>query len=321
MKYDQTYLDKLLENKVEESLILEYKSAPSLDRTNQKKVNEISKDVSSFANAAGGIIIYGIEEKGHIPVKIGPLNRSKVNREWLEQKIQDLIKPRIDGIKIFPIEIDSDENQVVYLIEIPQSNTAHQADDKKYYKRHNFNVLAMHDHEIRDVMNRLKHPRIELEFTAEVLTYKTSGTQTLMGHIPGEEKTHTISKLNVYAINKGNVLAQFMNGSIYIPQLLLEGDEWKLTNEKAEFYISNKVRDIIDSELKFSSVKDTYGPARFEPILPKTEIYLDEKLPNLTPKFMLHQNLEIEWIVYADNSNPIKGLTKIKSIKIDYKQL
>lgn len=37
---------------------------------------------------------------------------------------------------------------------IPKSNTAHQAFDKKYYKRYNFESVAMEDYEIKDIINR-----------------------------------------------------------------------------------------------------------------------------------------------------------------------
>ena len=40
------------------------------------------------------------------------------------------------------------------VVEIPKSLTAHQARDLRYYRRYNFESVAMVDYEIRDVMNR-----------------------------------------------------------------------------------------------------------------------------------------------------------------------
>jgi hypothetical protein len=77
----------------------------------------------------------------------------------LEQIIQS-IQQHIDGVVIHPVSIDKQEHKVVYVVEIPQSGTAHQARDHVYYKRHNFNVLPMEDYEVRDVMNRKTHPKI-----------------------------------------------------------------------------------------------------------------------------------------------------------------
>ena len=48
--YNQEYLENLINTQVEESLTLEYKSAPTLHRKDQKKRKEIFKDVSVLAN-------------------------------------------------------------------------------------------------------------------------------------------------------------------------------------------------------------------------------------------------------------------------------
>ena len=57
-KWDETDLLSLISSQAQESLELEYKASGALDPTNEKK-SEISKDVSSFAHSAGGVIVYG----------------------------------------------------------------------------------------------------------------------------------------------------------------------------------------------------------------------------------------------------------------------
>ena len=64
---------ELVQSGVPESLELDYKASPSLGTTDVQK-NEISKDVSSFANSAGGSIVYGVVE-------------SRANRKEYRQKI------------------------------------------------------------------------------------------------------------------------------------------------------------------------------------------------------------------------------------------
>jgi hypothetical protein len=56
---------------------------------------------------------------------------------------------------------------VAYVVEIPQSTTAHQATDHRYYKRFNFLSQAMEDYEIRDIMNRARRPDMSVEFDYE----------------------------------------------------------------------------------------------------------------------------------------------------------
>ena len=59
----------LITNGVKESLELDYKQCASLQKTDGKK-KEISKDVSAFANSAGGTIVYGMIENGQSPINI-----------------------------------------------------------------------------------------------------------------------------------------------------------------------------------------------------------------------------------------------------------
>ena len=95
----QQDLETFITNGVEERLDVEYKRADSLKKSDGAK-REITKDVSSFANSAGGIIIYGIAEfdepeKAHLPERIDPVDRTVITREWLDQVIGN-IRPRLD---------------------------------------------------------------------------------------------------------------------------------------------------------------------------------------------------------------------------------
>mgnify|MGYP000862458121 FL=1 len=169
--WTESRLQNFITSGIEESLTLEYKSAEALDR-NETKKKEITKDVSAMANSAGGVIIYGIREyaesdKRHLPERITPVDRTAFPREWIEQIIQ-AIRPRIDGIVIHSVSLASGDADVAYIIEIPQSNTAHQASDHRYYKRFNFQAVPMEDYEVRDVMFREQTPDIALNFLVEI---------------------------------------------------------------------------------------------------------------------------------------------------------
>ncbi len=93
-------LEQMIKEGIEESLSLDYKRAASLGTTNERRV-EITKDVSSFANSTGGILIYGISEfreeaKEHLPERFDPVRRTDFSKEWLEQVIQT-IQPLLCG--------------------------------------------------------------------------------------------------------------------------------------------------------------------------------------------------------------------------------
>lgn len=87
-----------------------------------------------------------------------------MSKEWLEQVINSRIQRRIDGIRINQIELAT--GKVIYAVCIPQSSRApHQAADKKFYKRFNFESIPMEEYEIRDVSRRDESPDLKLTFS------------------------------------------------------------------------------------------------------------------------------------------------------------
>jgi hypothetical protein len=143
----------LVDTKVQESLHLDYKASQGLVGPN--KHGEIAKDVSAFADSDGGLIIYGVTEKDHIPIGIDSgVNHRRYSREWLEQVIRNNITPRIEDLRIASIFLSADTS--LYALQIPKSYRApHQEmTTKRYYKRYNFDSVPMEDYEINDIRGR-----------------------------------------------------------------------------------------------------------------------------------------------------------------------
>ena len=166
-EWNESALQQHIDEETEESLTLEYKAAGAFKKTDKEKT-EITKDVSAMANSAGGTIIYGISEysdsgRKHLPETITPIDRKQFSKEWLEQIVNN-IRPHINDLVIHPVSLNSGPNHVAYVVEIPHSSTAHQAFDKRYYKRFNFIAVAMEDYEIRDILNRQSTPDASVEF-------------------------------------------------------------------------------------------------------------------------------------------------------------
>jgi hypothetical protein len=159
-------LELFVQQQVQESLHLDYKRSEALSKAGQK---EIPKDVSAFANSDGGMIIYGIEESGHLPVRIDEgIPNSVVTREWIEQTILSNISPKIEGIQIQQIPIGTSNS--AYCINIPKSDRApHQERvTKRYYKRYNFSSVPMEDYEISDVRARSRSVKPLARFEVEI---------------------------------------------------------------------------------------------------------------------------------------------------------
>jgi len=153
-------LQRLVDEEIQESLTLDYKTSPSLARDDKPR-SELCKDVSAFANSAGGQIIYGIVEKDRKPVKVD--DGSDLSREWIELVIDSRVQPRLDGLVITPVPVGSGRH--AYVLTIPQASgrAPHQAPDKKYYKRQNFQSVPMEDYEIRDALRRATTPELYVE--------------------------------------------------------------------------------------------------------------------------------------------------------------
>ncbi|SRR5260221_580015 len=74
-------LQALVDNQVSERKTIEYKEALSGNADGDKK--EFLADVSSFANASGGDLIYGIKEQSGVPIELSGLELSNVDAEIL----------------------------------------------------------------------------------------------------------------------------------------------------------------------------------------------------------------------------------------------
>lgn len=169
MKWTIEKIKDIIENKTHESVNLEFKRGESLlnAKNKSKGGSEFCKDVSAFANSNGGTIIYGIEEAkingGGYAQSIMPINKNAVSLEWIETYLHGNITPKIKNIEISSVSID-DSNHII-IINIPKSDTVHQASDKRYYKRFNFSSVPMEDYEVKDVMNRSKLPVLNVFLT------------------------------------------------------------------------------------------------------------------------------------------------------------
>lgn len=118
-------------------------------------------------------------------------------------------------------------------------------------------------------------------------------------------------------MNKGVVYANYINCIIEIPEKIFEENYRLSLNSNKLFRLDNKVRDVLDVEMKIGGVKEKLGPARYEPLLPKLSFDFENNIPYLHEFYRDHLSEEIKWTVFADNSEPIKGTIKIEDIKFE----
>jgi hypothetical protein len=312
--WTESRLQNFITSGIEESLTLEYKSAEALDRVDAKK-KEITKDVSAMANSAGGVLIYGIaefsgENRRHLPERITPVDRREFPREWVEQIVQ-AIRPRIDGIIIHSVNLSSGENDTAYIIEIPQSNTAHQASDHRYYKRFNFQAVPMEDYEIRDVMFREQTPNITLNFLIEITEKYDISVMGKFKNAPNPPPlppSSPVYNLIVEARNNGSAFAQYVACFLDVPVSILQTVENKMNlKDGGKFY-----------RHRLTNLNQEYADEQFKSNFPLLRsMAMNWKIPlNAELENSLDENFSIKWKIYADNALPKEGRIALKEIEI-----
>jgi hypothetical protein len=139
-----------------EGLYLDYKE--NLSGTSEKEAKrEFLKDITAFANAAGGHLLLGVKEPAEglsVDGQLIGLDHGGTVAQDLERLASASIDPRIPGLRIVCVSLASGRSCLV--IHIPPSlgrphmvnHTGHRA----FYARHSESSFPMTTHEIREAV-------------------------------------------------------------------------------------------------------------------------------------------------------------------------
>ncbi len=309
---------------------VEFKGARSLDFSipNVKidnVIDELSKQLSAFANSGGGTIVYGIKDSPSIPREIDnggvSLNlKNRSTKEWLEDIIPNIVEYLLTDFNLYVIiksNISSKitEDKGIILISISDSDKApHQARDKKYYARVGGKSRPIGHRLVMDIVGRSQNPKMKLLFWFE------------------KDEEEKIVSLYLFCQNSGKVYAQYVNGFLYLPANIRSNkdDEKESLNnvEYSGIYFSNIHKDLVNYKGGMASIPlpgsggiqgfagRPYYITRYDPVLPGL---------GFTKIFELNSGLgmddlknykedKIYWSIYADNSGILSGDIKIGDI-------
>lgn len=148
---EENDLQELVDNQIPESKTIDQKESLTGNSDLDKK--EFLADVSSFANAAGGYLIYGMRENSGIASELCGLENINADAEIrrLENIIRDGIKPRIPGVSLWAIPLRTSRDAII--IHIPMSwASPHMVtfkNDSKFHSRNSAGKYQLDVSELR----------------------------------------------------------------------------------------------------------------------------------------------------------------------------
>ena len=193
---EESDLQTLLDDEVPEGKTIDYKEALPGNSDSDKK--EFLYDISAFANASGGHLIFGIKEDGGVPTDICGLDIPDADAVILklENSIRDGITPRIPGVAARAISLSND--RVVIVFRIPRSfSQPHMTTFKnasKFYSRNSAGKYQLDVGELRtaftlsqnttDRIRSFRHKRLEMILSGETPINMDAGAKIVLHIIP-----------------------------------------------------------------------------------------------------------------------------------------
>lgn len=142
----------LIENEIEEGWTLDYKSSVNIETTAGKR--ELARDISGFANSAGGILLIGVNENkqaGHpgrpLLEPLGVLRMPGFNQR-VQDIVADAVVPRLTGLSTREIPLSS--GLAIYVVAVEDSwcgpHMVGAYDDYRFHFRTQLRVDPMPEH-------------------------------------------------------------------------------------------------------------------------------------------------------------------------------
>lgn len=167
------WIQGLINRETPESIFLDYKQTLKTDTRSDKR--ELAKDVSSFANERGGVILYGIPEKkneSREPIPAQPVGMSPIPgaSEIVENILVDTLTPTLPEVRIQEIPWNEEyPKKVVYMVWHPESWEAphmiHAYGEHRYYRRGNCRAVVMEENDVeRRYLQRQRRRALATEF-------------------------------------------------------------------------------------------------------------------------------------------------------------
>jgi hypothetical protein len=301
--------EKLQQFKEEEELEytrLDFKGVTSSDLSDRRDRENFGKALSGYANAEGGIIIWGVRTKKKkdvdVPTKIGNTSKKGGGINDLKTFVGKLwsftgewVEPPITGVDHREVPNPEKTNTGCVVTLIPQSDSRPhrnlQGGDKRYYRRSGDSFRVMGHSELADMFGRPPHPKLKSFIRLEKGVVRSSN----------EIVTSVEALIIVSLKNEGRGIAKYPCLEIRVsPKSFLRGHTFSCGLEINELFRDQntgtvRVGTTTDVVIHSGMVQDFFG-------FPKLV------RPNEAPK-----DVVVDSVMYAENMQPIRGSHCIKA--------
>lgn len=154
-RIDEALLQKICQDGCPESSTLEFKR--DLPGNSDKDKHEICKDVAALANADGGDLVYGVDEKAGVAAALSPLTTEPADAaiRRITQVLDAGIEPRIQSIKIQHVEI---AGGYAVVLRVPSSfdgpHCVRTNSNRRFVMRNGTGVVDMSFDQVRGAFDR-----------------------------------------------------------------------------------------------------------------------------------------------------------------------
>ena len=192
-QWSQARIENLVTSQVAESMHFEFKREPYAGDSGK---NELRKDVSAFANAEGGCLVIGIEEKDEVAVGVSPVASLPPGEHqiWVQSVLSSGFDPSLHAWKVHIVEFEDGHVLVVDVSRSPNGPHRVIAGGKsRFYKRAGCAVYEPSTGELREMMSfydsalrrfdDFRRARVEDFFQNKIGSSQQSRGVSLLAHI------------------------------------------------------------------------------------------------------------------------------------------
>jgi hypothetical protein len=192
----EDHILQLIASQASEKRTLEYKESLPADTYDARR--EFLADATSFANASGGHLLFGIQEEGGIPIAVPGLQLSDPHKEVLrlEHTIRDGVEPRLIGVSIRALPLSS--GSYVLILRIPRSwsgpHVVNYRGHWRFYSRNSAGKYPLDTSELRqqflqastiqDKLRTFRNQRLGLIVADEAPVRLITGARTVLHIMP-----------------------------------------------------------------------------------------------------------------------------------------